>query len=82
MQINKKMFLVVAPLDSEKNSCSLLGYATNIILLFGSEKVTTVVCSEIPFTKNLYPITTSQFICIVNQLSGSYIIHVVTERYF
>ena len=46
------------------------GLLTNTNLLLSSEKVTAIICSGILFTKNLYHIEASQFICIANQLSG------------
>ena len=47
-----------------------VGLLTNTNLLLSSEKVTAIICSGILFTKNLYHIEASQFICIANQLSG------------
>ena len=55
---------------------------TNIDFLFSSEKITVIIFLGILFTKNLYHIETSQFICIANKLSGFYILRVFTERYF
>ena len=42
----------------------------------------TTVCSETPFSKNLFHIETSQLICIANQITDFYMIQVFTERYF
>ena len=53
-----------------------------LIYFFSSEKITAFICSGILFTKNLYHIETSQFVCIANQLSGFYILRDFTERYF
>ena len=41
-----------------------------------------IVCSKIPFSKNLHHIETSQLICSSNQLTGFYMIRVFTERCF
>ena len=55
---------------------------TNTDLLFISEKITAIICSEILFTKNLYHIETNQFISTANQLSGFYHLRDFAERYF
>ena len=67
-----KNLLVVGPPDSGKTSwfTPFQGILTNTDLLLSSEKVTAVICSGILFTKNLYHIEASQFICIANQLFG------------
>ena len=61
--------------------CSVSRY-TNTDLLFSSEKVTAIICLGILFTKNLYHIEASQFICIANQLFGFQILQDFTESYF
>ena len=70
--IKEKKLLVVGPPDSAKTSwfVPFQGILTNTDLLLSSEKVTAVICSGILFTKNLYHIEASQFICIANQLFG------------
>ena len=40
------------------------------------------VCSEIPFSKNLYHIETSELIYNTNQLTRFYTIRIFTERFF
>ena len=82
--MKEKKLLVVGPPDSGKTSWFALfqGMLTNIDLLFSSEKITAITCSGILFNKTLYRIETSQFICIAYQLSGFYILRVLTERYF
>ena len=42
----------------------------------------TIVFSEIPFSKNSHHIETSQLIGFSNQLTDSYMIEALTERYF
>ena len=68
----EKKLLVVGPPDSGKTSwfAPFQGILTNTDLLLSSEKVTAVICSGMLFTKNLYHIEASQFICIANQLFG------------
>ena len=44
-------------------------------------KITTV-CLETPFSKNSFHIEISELICIANQMTGFYMIQVLTERYF
>ena len=76
-----KKLLVAGPPYSGKISwfTPLQGMLTNISLIFRSEKITAITCSGILFTKNLYHIETSPFICTANQLSGFYILRVFTE---
>ena len=71
-RMKEKKLLVVGPPDNRKTSrfVPFQGVLTNTDLLLSSEKVTAVICSEILFTKNLYHIEASQFICIANQLFG------------
>ena len=68
--------LEVGPPDSGKISwfTQFQGILTNIDLLFSSEKITIIIFLGILFTKNLYHMETSQFICIGNQFSGFYIL--------
>ena len=82
--MKEKKFLVVGPPDSGRTSwfTPLQGMLTNIDLLFSSEKITAITCLEILFTKNLYHIETSPFICIAYQLPGFYILRVFSEGYF
>ena len=70
--MTEKRLLVVGPSDRGKTSwfASFQGILANTGLLLSSEKVTAIICSGILFTKNLYHIEASQFICIANQLSG------------
>ena len=42
----------------------------------------TIVCSELPFSKHSHHIETSQLIGFANQLTDSYMIEGLTERYF
>ena len=42
----------------------------------------TTVCSETSFSKNSFHTETSQLICIANQMTGFYMIQVLTKRYF
>ena len=53
--MKEKNLLVVGPPDSEKTSwfAPFQGILTNTALLLCSEKVTTIICSGILFTKNL-----------------------------
>ena len=51
-------------------------------LILSSEKIAAMICLGIHFTKNLYHIETSQFICIVNKLSSFYIFQAFTDKYF
>ena len=60
--MKEKKLLVVGP--------PFQGILINTDLLLSSEKVTAVICSGILFTKNLYHIEASQFICTANQLFG------------
>ena len=71
-----KKLLVVGPPDSGKTSrfAPFQGMLTNIDFLFSSEKITVIIFSGILFTKNLYHIETSEFICIANKLSSFYIL--------
>ena len=66
--MKEKKLLVVGPPDSGKTSwfAPLQGILTNTV----SEKVTAITYSRIIFSKNLYHIEASQFICIANQFSG------------
>ena len=70
--MKEKKLLVVAPPGSRKTSwfAQFQVILTKTDLLLSSEKVTAVICSGILFTKNLYHIEASQFICIANQLFG------------
>ena len=70
--------------DSGKTSwfTPFQGMLTNADLLFISEKLTAIICSEILFTKNLYHIETNQFITTANQLSVFYHLQDFAERYF
>ena len=70
--MKEKKLLVVGPPDSGKTSwfAPFQGILTNTDLLLSNEKVTAIICSGILFTKNLYHVEASQFICIANQLSG------------
>ena len=70
--MTEKRLLVVGPSDRGKASwfASFQGILANTGLLLSSEKVTAIICSGILFTKNLYHIEASKFICIANQLSG------------
>ena len=70
--MKEKKLLVVGPPDSGKASwfAPFQGIPTNTDLLLSSEKATAIICSRILFTKNLYHIEASQFICIANQLFG------------
>ena len=67
----KKLLIVELP-DSGKTSwfTPFQGILSNTDLLLSGEKVTAIICSGILFTKNLYHIESSQFICIATQLSG------------
>ena len=40
------------------------------------------VCLEMPFSKNMFHVETIQLIYFANQLAGSYMMGVFTERYF
>ena len=82
--MNEKQLLVVGPPDGGKTNwfAPFQGILTNTDLLLSSEKVTAIICSGILFTKNLYHIEASQFICIANQLSGFQILQRFTESYF
>ena len=40
-----------------------------------------IVCSEVPFSKTLHYMQTSQLICFANQLTGLYILRIFTKRY-
>ena len=40
------------------------------------------VCSEIPFSKNLYHIETSKLTCNTNQSIGFYMMQIFTEKFF
>ena len=82
--MKEKKLLLTGLADSGKTSwvAPFQGLLTNIDLFFNSEKITAITCSGILFTKKLYHIETSQFICIANELSDFYILRVFTERYF
>ena len=82
--MKEKKLLVVGPPDSGKTSlfAPLQLMLINIDLLFSNEKITSITCSGILFTKNLYHIEASQFICIAYHLTGFYVLQVFTERYF
>ena len=82
--MKEKMLLVVGLPDSGKTSwfAPFQGILTNTDLILSSKKVSTIICSRILFTKNLYHIEASQFICIANQLSGFQILQDFTGSYF
>ena len=42
----------------------------------------TTVCSETSFSKNSFHTEISPLICIANQMTGFYMIQVLTKRYF
>ena len=67
-----KNFLVVGPPDSGKTNwfTPFQGILTNTDLLRSSEKVAAITCLGILFTKNLYHMKASQFICFADQFSG------------
>ena len=69
-KFEKSLLLLGLP-DCEKASWFALfqSMLTSIDLLFSSEKITAINCSEILFTKNLYHIETSKSICIANHIS-------------
>ena len=70
--MKEKTLLVVAPPDIGKTSwfAPFQGMLTNIDFLFSCGKITVVIFWRILFSKNLYHIETSQFICIAKKLSG------------
>ena len=80
--MKEKKLLVVGPRDNGKTSwfAPFQGMLTNIDLLFSIEKMTAIACLGILFTKILYHIEMSQFICIAYQLSD--VLRVFIERYF
>ena len=69
-------------------SCLLL-YAQDQELILHYQRLSesynslpSMVYSEMPFSKNLYHIDTSQMINYANQLTSFYMVGVLTERYF
>ena len=82
--MKEKKLLVARPPDSGKTSwyAPFQVILTNTDLLLSNEKVRAIICSGILFTKNLYHIEPSQFICIANQLPGFQILRDFTESYF